>query len=45
MALIINGKKYNECEFQDENELELAIVKEAKNIFGDRAIYINAKKK
>lgn len=45
MALIINGKKYDECEFNDENELESIIVKESKNIFGQKSIYINAKRK
>jgi hypothetical protein len=45
MALIINGKRYNECEFNDEDELESIVVQESKNIFGHKSIYINAKRK
>jgi hypothetical protein len=45
MNIIVHGIKYSENEFKDESELESVVVKEAKNIFGDNTIYIDAKRK
>lgn len=42
--LLINGKEYCEYEYKDEKEFERDIVKNSKEVFGDKTIYIDVKK-
>lgn len=45
MILFKNGKKYSECEYEKEEELEKEIVNNSKLFFGYNTIYIAAKRK
>lgn len=45
MILFNNGKKYSECEYEKEEDLEKEIVNNSKLFFGNNTIYIAAKRK
>ena len=40
----VNGKNYQLSEYQDEKEIELALIDLSEDIFGKSRIYINVKK-
>lgn len=43
--ILANNKVYSLYEYNDENEFEKDVVKNSKEIFGDRTVYIDVKKK
>jgi len=45
MKLVYNGKVFNKVKFVNEDELEKAVVKHSPDIFGQKSVYIDIKKR
>jgi predicted transport protein len=45
MNIILNGNKFKQIEYKSENIFEEDITNNSKNLFGDKSVYINYKRK
>jgi len=45
MVILLNGKKFQEFEYEKEDDLEKEVIDNVRLLFGEDTIYINAKKK